>query len=78
MMISKLLIPFILLFLLTSCKEVPKEQYNAGWNKATKDACECNANLVQIDHSEEAKAGFGWADGYIKGCVHFKKENNCK
>jgi hypothetical protein len=78
-MATKALLCFMLLFLISGCnEEVPKEQYNAGWEKAAKDACDCNENLVQIDHSEAAKAGFGWADGYIKGCVHFKKENKCK
>jgi hypothetical protein len=77
-MTNKILVCFIMLFLILGCKKIPKEQYDAGWKEATKDACNCNENLVQIDDSEAAKAGFGWSHGYINGCLHFKKENHCK
>ena len=79
-MTSKMLICCMLTLLALGCKkdvEVPKEQYNAGWSAAVKEECHCNENIVQIDNSEAAKAGFGWADGYIKGCLHFKKQNKC-
>jgi len=76
---SKLILVFFPLVLVAcSESEVSKDKYNSGYAKSQSEGCGCNPNFMQFDNSKEAQAGYGWADGYVDGCISIRREKSCE
>ena len=63
---------------LTSCSESkrPEIEYIQGQQRAQMEGCHCNpirARLENLDSDEQQS----WIDGYIEGCIRFRREGRC-